>query len=446
MPRARIILTIMPVFWPKMPPIGLGYLQSYLEKNKLHTDILDLNNRFYNLAEPGLKKDWQISCNAALEKGIFDLLQKTFPEGFKKSMEKIANYEIAGFSCFKSNLVTTLKAIKYIKTLKKDIKVVLGGPEITRQLFKGRGRIKRKLMESADLLVAGEGEIPLSDFLKGSSAEKFRKFQQLDALAGLGFPRYEGFNLACYPRKDAIALQFSRGCVRKCSFCSEKLLYEGFRAREVKSLIDEIRYHKEKNHIKYFIFFDSMINADLKKFEDLCDNIIENFGSINWEAQMAIRKDMDGRIFEKIKKSGCYNLFVGLESGCDKTLKKMNKGFTAGEAESFFRKLKNAGLSFGISMIVGYPKETEKDFKESLDFVIRNKDIIPKIEQVNPFVYYDGTAADRNADYKINKVSAERMETFVKEIKKHGFKYTNAFLGNLIETTYRSVPSRTVQR
>jgi radical SAM superfamily enzyme YgiQ (UPF0313 family) len=427
----------MPVFWPKMPPIGLGYLQSYLEKNNFPADILDLNNFFYNLAEPGLKKDWQVSCNTALENRIFDLLQKTFPKDFKKAMEKIASYDVAGFSCFKSNLNVTLGTVKFIKSLKKDIKIALGGPEITRQLFRGRGRIRKNIMESADLVAAGEGEIPLLDFIKGESHEKVRKFRQLDDLAHLVFPRYDGMNFSSYPGSDAIALQFSRGCIRKCDFCSEKLLYKGFRTREVKSLMDEIKYHKGKNSIKHFIFFDSMINADLKKFEDLCDNIIKNFGSINWEAQMAVRKDMSMRLLEKVKKSGCYNLFVGLESGCDKTLERMNKGFSSGEAEVFFKKLKKAGLSFGISIIVGYPGETETDFKESLDFVIRNKDIIPKIEQVNPFVYYDGTAADRNGDYKTNKASVERMKSFVREIKKQGFKYTNAFLGNLIETAYR---------
>jgi radical SAM superfamily enzyme YgiQ (UPF0313 family) len=176
-----------------------------------------------------------------------------------------------------------------------------------------------------------------------------------------------------------------------------------------------------------------MLNADLKKFENLCDSVITNFGSINWEAQIAVRKDMDEALFEKIKKSGCYNLFIGLESGSDNTLKKMNKGFTGNDAVEFFKKLNNAGLFFGISLIVGYPGETEKNFKASLDFIIQNKDLIPKIEQINPFTYYDGTDTDGSKDYKLNPGSIKKMELFIKEIKKHNFKYTNAFLGNLIE-------------
>lgn len=437
----RILLTILPVFWPKMPPMALGYLQSYLQSKAIDADILDLNNIFYNLADEKLKKEWLISCNTVLEKNILSIIKNDYLQGYNDSVNKILGYDVLGFSCFKSNFFTTLEIIKELKARKKKIKIILGGPEITRQYFrdlgrgKGRGREKPDLeiTSVADFLVVGEGEQPLFDYLRGKNKVKVVKFEQLKSLEDLPFPNYRGLNLSDYPRKDAIPLQFSRGCVRRCKFCSERLLYQGFRARRVEDLIQEIRYHRDKNKINYFIFFDSLINADLKKLEEFCDKVIDAFGKINWEAQIAIRRDMPDRLFEKIKRSGCYNLFVGLESGSDKTLAKMNKGFTAENALDFFKQLNRAGLFFGISMIIGYPKETGLDFKESLDFVIRNKDLIPKIEQVNPFTYYDGTKINPKADYKINKNSKQRMEIFVRAIKKRNFKYTNAFLGNLIE-------------
>jgi len=148
---------------------------------------------------------------------------------------------------------------------------------------------------------------------------------------------------------------------------------------------------------------------------------------------MVIRSDMSEQLLKKMKKSGCYNLFIGLESGSAATLKRMHKGFSPDEASRFFAKLKSAGFSFGISVIVGYPGESAKDFKESLDFILRHREIIPKIEQVNPFTYYDGTSVFPKGDYKLNKASLSRMDYFVRRIKEQGFKYTNAFLGNLIE-------------
>ena len=426
----KILLSILPPFWPKMPPLGIGHLQSLLISKDVDCDILDLNNIFYNLSSVELKKSWLISCNTLFEKNILDMVQKNHSEEFARLLEKMLNYEIIGFSCFKSNMHSSVKLATLVKTKNKNIKIVFGGPEITRQFFKTHGKFAKDILGLADFIVAGEGEKSLLDYIqKGPSKNRIASFCETDNLDKLPFPVYRGLDINSYPRKNSVSILFSKGCVRKCRFCSEALLYKKFRVRPVKNVIEEILYRRSKQKPEYFVFHDSMINGDLKKLEELCDRIIDKFGSIKWEAQIAIRNDMSGRLFEKIKKSGCYNLFVGLESGCDKTLKNMNKGFTAKDATGFFKKLNNAGLFFGISVILGYPGETESDFRESLDFIINNKSIIPKIEQVNPFTYYDGTGADKNPD----KDSLKRLDVFIKAIKSHGLKHTNAFLGNLIE-------------
>jgi radical SAM superfamily enzyme YgiQ (UPF0313 family) len=310
----------------------------------------------------------------------------------------------------------------------------LGGPEVSRQFFKTGGRFNDIILQVADYLIVGEGEIPLYHYLIGSNThKKVATFEQLSDLTDLTFPRYTGINLNVYPRKNTMPLQFSRGCIRRCNFCSERLLYKNFRTRNVSSLIDEIWYHKTNNKTQYFVFYDSLINGDLKKLNALCCGIIEHFGSIRWEAQIAIRTDMDQKLFEKMKQSGCYSLFIGLESGANNTLQNMNKGFTSEEAYRFFYSLHKAGIFFGVSIIVGYPGETNQDFQKTLDFIIQHKDIIPQIAQINPFTYYDGTSADETADYKTNPTALKRMEIFVHEMKRHKIKYTNAFIGNLIE-------------
>jgi radical SAM superfamily enzyme YgiQ (UPF0313 family) len=429
----KIILVIFPLFWPKMPPLGIGYLQSFLMKNVVDIDILDLNNIFYNLSSPELKKSWLISCNTTLEKEILSIIENKFTEKLNECMDIILKYDVVGFSCFKSNFQNTLTLIKRLKKKRPCIDIVLGGPEITRQFFRASGKFEKDIIELSNHIIVGEGELPLLNYINRKAAfPKVSNFCELDSLENLPFPEYKGVDLKRYPRHDAIPILFSRGCVKKCNFCSERLLYKKFRTRPVKSVIDEITYHRQKNRVRYFIFHDSMINADTERLDSLCNEIIKKFGSIKWEAQLYIR-DMDEDLLKKMKRSGCYNLFIGLESGCDKTLQRMNKGFSAKDALSLFKKLDKAGLAFGISIITGYPGETEKDFREGLDFIIRNKRYIPKIEQVNPFTYYDGTDADKNYDYSINKTSLERFNAFVGEIKKHGFKYTNAFLGNIVE-------------
>ncbi|OGL44301.1 MAG: hypothetical protein A2161_22500 [Candidatus Schekmanbacteria bacterium RBG_13_48_7] len=434
MTKNNILLGLAPPFWPLMPPIGLGYLQEFLLKHGINTEILDLNNLFYNLSDEALKKEWLISCNTELEKNIYSIIQQNHHTEYDNVVDRMLECDVIGFSCFKSNIESTYEFVKLLKSKCNSPRIILGGPEITRQYYKNNFKLNHEIFSYADFSVVGEGEKPLLGYLEGlKNNVKHAEFEQVKNLDDLPFPRYKNLNFHNYRKNNSVPMLFSRGCTRNCRFCSERLLYKGFRIRGISNIIEEVRYHKLNNNITHFIFFDSMINADIRLLEKLCDQIIGNFGSINWEAQISIRNDMHPTLLDKMKRSGCYHLFVGLESGSDSILSRMNKGFTSNEAIDFFRKLNNSGLSFGVSLIVGYPGETDHEFKESLDFLVRNKDIIPKIEQINPFTYYDGTLADKDADYKLQPDALEKYKIFVGEIKRHNFKYTGAFLGNLIE-------------
>ncbi len=433
MSQTKIALLLLPVFWPKMPPLGLALLKSYLSSKKIEADIFDLNAYFYNLAKADLKKSWLLSCNADLEENIINILGNEFPSEFNSAIEKLAGYDLIGFSCFKSNYKATLETAKRIKSKNKSIKILFGGPEMARRYFKAGGQIDSELTGIADMIVIGEGEKPISDYLSGKADDKAIAFEELKNLDGYPIVTYEGFDFSLYPRKNALSLFFSRGCLRRCCFCSEKLLYKKFRQRDVDGILDEIAFHKRHNGISDFIFHDSMLNSDLKALEAICNGIIARFGAINWEAQVGVRGDMDIELLQKMKKSGCYNLFVGLESGCSRTLKQMNKGFTPSDALDFFNKLKSSELNFGVSLIVGYPSETEEDFKESLSFILENKDLIPKVEQVNPFVYYDGTDVGVENGSTPTKEAMQRLEICVDVFKKNDIRFTNAFIGNLLE-------------
>ncbi len=437
--QPKILLSILPMFWPKYPPLGLGYLQAYLLEQGLQADILDLNNCFYQLADSELKKDWLVSANTFLEKKIIPTLREHYAEEFDTHINKMLEYDIIGFSCFKSNFENTMNIIRILKARKPHIKIVVGGPELARQYFKTNGDFTPELKSLVDHIVVGEGEDSFYQYIvrdkQSNSSLTPSIFSQTKDLLSLPHPKFVGLDFKNY-RVNAVPIEFSRGCVRKCNFCSERLLFQGYRTRSIEGIISEIEFYKRERNIEYFIFFDSMLNGNLKQFEKLIDAILERFGSIRWEAQMAVREDMNEQFMEKIKKSGCYNIFIGLESGCDRTLQKMNKGFTSGQAERFFQKLHAAHLHFGVSMMVGYPGETEEDFEESLRFILKNRHLIPKIEQVNPFTYYEGTKAEREGDYRLNLSSLNRMHRFVEEITQHNMRYTKAFIGNLIEKSY----------
>lgn len=429
----KIALTICPPFWPQLPPLGVICLSSFLLEQGFKVRMLDFNNQFYNHAGEELQAEWMKGVNPVFFKNAAKTLKQKNPKLWQDMIEQLVGFDVIGFSCYQSNILLTLELAKIIKSHNPKIKIILGGPEITRYYFETDGKFSPQYYDIADLLVVGEGERPLLDLLEGK-LQNTACFNELDDLNNCNLIRgYRQINFKDYPRKNTVSLLLSRGCLKQCRFCAERLLYKKVRMRSIDNIIAEIDIHLNENNIHYFVFHDSMLNSNLSRLERLCDAIIEKFGKINWEAQMAILPNMSDKLLSKMKQSGCYNLFIGLESGCDETLFNMQKGFTSMEAALFFKKLHKAELSFGVSIIVGYPGETERHAEESLRFLIANKEYIPKIEQINPYVYYDGTDLESSADAYHNPALIKRVEYFVNQLREHNFKITNAFINNLVE-------------
>ena len=429
----KTVIILLPIFWPNLPPLSLVSLKGFINKYNIPIDIIDFNNYFFDLVSNDLKKKWIISCNQSLEAGILDILKTQYGDLYNDMIDRLLKYDIVGFSCYKSNYEVSKEIAQILRNIDPRIETIFGGPEITRQYFKLHDALSKEPGNSADFIVAGEGELPLLDYLTDRRLNSnVSAFWELNDLTELPAPDYTGIDFSKYHKKNSVSLMYNRGCIRACKFCSERLLYKKFKRGSADSIIAQIKHHKS-NGISQFIFHDSIINADYNALEELCDKIISNFGNIKWEAQIAVRSDMPEKLFAKMKNSGCYNLFIGLESGSNRTLSAMNKGFSTAEAIYFFRKLNTAGLHFGISIIAGYPGETQQDFIDSVDFVINNKSIIPKIVQINPYIYYEGTEPVKQHDYISPAESMQRAAEFINRIKEAGFKYTNAFLMNLVE-------------
>ena len=99
-----------------------------------------------------------------------------------------------------------------------------------------------------------------------------------------------------------------------------------------------------------------------------------------------VRKEMSSELLKKMHRSGCIWLCYGLESGCDRTLKRMNKFYNAGDAERTVKLTHEAGICCAINIIVGFPGESEADFNETLSFIKRNRESIDEVTNVSSFV------------------------------------------------------------
>jgi len=201
-------------------------------------------------------------------------------------------------------------------------------------------------LEHADYVVCGEGDEALPDLVKaldtgGSLADihnlcyrdgdaiqqnSWRPFLgDLDSLPIPDYTLIHGWKAR--NRRGVISVATSRGCPFNCSFCSVIQLFG--RKHRVTS-IDRVPAEIRQNGLqaRHIFFCDDNFTADRKRTKELCERIIAEGLKIEWSAQVRVEAAKDLELLELMAKSGCFVVFVGLESINPATLKAYNKSQT----------------------------------------------------------------------------------------------------------------------
>ncbi|MCZ7584675.1 MAG: radical SAM protein [Deltaproteobacteria bacterium] len=190
-----------------------------------------------------------------------------------------------------------------------------------------------------------------------------------------------------------MVLEWSRGCVAKCVYCKGKDLAGRYRSRTAEHIFEELKYQVEVLGFKSFTISDNILNGRPKVLDKLCDLLIEAQLPIRWNAEAAPMRNLTPELLRKLKAAGCFELQLGLEVGSDAVLKLMNKDklFTVESATKVFRDAHEAGIKTCMFCIVGFPGETEEDFRMTLDMIEKNAEWIDQVKSINSCQIITGT-------------------------------------------------------
>lgn len=283
-------------------------------------------------------------------------------------------------------LTSTTMGYEFVYSLIDELKkhnsfVMVGGPHSS--------AIKKDILEEskADVAIKGEGEETLKELLinlskKNHDFSKIRGviwrdngqvvenperefFHELDKLP---FPAYDLFELERYMDKK-IPIATSRGCPYYCTFCTIFLtMGRRFRARSAGNIVDELEYWENKGY-RYFGFNDDNFSSDMKRAEEICDEIIKRNLKIKWELRNGVRIDrVDEPLLRKMKRAGCFYLAFGVESADQDVLNKMKKGLNIKRVKRAIMLAERVGIKKGAFFIIGLPGDNFKKFKKSLKF------------------------------------------------------------------------------
>ncbi len=359
-------------------PLGLSYLAAVM-REECEVGVLDA-------AVEGYAHEQRVGPGLMRYGLSFDDIQRRIEE-FQPDM--------VGVSCiFSSQFVNTVEVCRRAKKINPNIITITGG---THPTFLSEHCLSEPAL---DLVVRGEGEFTLRDTVqtisRGDSLAEVeglafkdngkvvinpdrKPYPNLDELP---FPAREMFPLEkyhkisqpmgiVYERRPFMNLITSRGCAYHCTFCSSTNFWGNcYRPRSAENVLAEMEHLYHDLGIREFKFFDDNLTSDKDRAKAIFQGMIDRGIDVTWNTPNGIHiVTLDEDMLDLMKRCGCYELTLAVESGDPDVLKRIiRKPTKLEQVEESAKLIRQKGIgSYGF-FIIGFPGETKAQIANTLNF------------------------------------------------------------------------------
>lgn len=332
------------------PPLGLAYLASVLRGNH-EVKIIDSNILNYYIED--VKRE----------------LRDFYPD-------------IVGITSVTPSIPQAYHVAKIAKEVRDDCTVLIGGPHAT---FLPHQTLKE--CEFIDIVVKGEGEETVQELTKAIENEELEKVKGITFRKGSQIisneprPFIKDIDKIPFPSRDLLptdkyqfygekytAMLTSRGCPFGCSFCASSRLFGGYwRGRSPENVLEEIETVYEDYKLRNIEFVDDTFTLDMNRAEKICNGIMEHGWDISWGASSRV-DTITKSLIEKMRRAGCWILFLGIESGCQRILNAIGKKIAIEQVKKTVKAVKQAGIKVLGSFILGFPEDNAESVKQTINF------------------------------------------------------------------------------
>ena len=279
----------------------------------------------------------------------------------------IPESDVYGISLYTVTYNSSVELVAALRKRNPSSFFVAGGPHAS--------ALPNHVIGDFDCVVCGEGEyafLSVLDSLEGGTPCKIPiiiRAAPIEDLNKLPFPDfYRHSDMKCYNRQilgmPAISLDSSRGCDNQCRFCNSRVVERGrWRTRSPESITNEIQWHMA-NGYQAFRFNDDNFLNDPQRTLQLCKLLVPL--GIKYRI-FARAESLTEQICDALSISGCVHIGVGVESMSDTMLTLMGKATRAADMQRGIRAAHRAGIKTRGFFICGFPGETDKTVRESIN-------------------------------------------------------------------------------
>ncbi len=248
----------------------------------------------------------------------------------------------------------------------RGIPVVMGGLHAS--------SLPQEAKEHVDAVVIGEAEGVWTKLLEDFQQGRLQPFYQSQGFCSLKSQPHPRLNLLKKQHYWTVnCVQATRGCPFSCDFCSVAQFFgDTYRYRPVDEVIEEVKQLPPG----YFTFVDDNIMGRPVYAKELFQKLAPL--KRVWTSQGSLTMAKDDELLTLAAKSGCYALFVGIESLTQDNLTAMNKSINSvARYEDAIKKIRDHGIMIVGSFIFGFDHDDDSVFERTVRFCERNKIDLP---------------------------------------------------------------------
>lgn len=294
-------------------------------------------------------------------------------------------------------------------------------------------------IEGVDVVLGTRNKGDILHWINNSVLEKKRIVRVNTVLRDNVF---ENLNIEKYEKRTRAFLKIQDGCNRFCSYCLIPFARGDVCSKKPETIVSEVKKLAE-NNFKEIILSGIHIASYGDDFHNEWSlmRVLEKVDQIDGIERIRIGS-IDPQFFtdEIIKKISslkklCPHFHLSLQSGCEKTLKRMNRRYTPEEYEKVLNGLRNhiEDVSVTTDVIVGFPGESDEEFEETYAFLKRIR-----LSKMHVFKYSkrDGTRAAAMKEQIDGKVKEQRSAKLIELDKTLERQFMDRFIGKNMNVLY----------
>jgi radical SAM superfamily enzyme YgiQ (UPF0313 family) len=365
--------------------------------------------------------------------------------------------DVVGVSALSVQFGPAAKIARLVKQWREDCPVVFGGHHAT---YLPEDSLRRE--PAFDVVALGEGEQTMLELCQAYQ----RGAVDYSAIPGLawranGGVRYSerralipDLDALPMPRRDLVlfpesylphhfaSIIYGRGCPWACRFCSSQVFWHRrTRYRSAEDCLEEIAALRRDFDLDHFMFWDDAISVRRKNIAEFCRAAIQSDQSFTFAT--ATRANLvDEELMDLLKRAGCVELFLGVESGSRRVLEMINKDLDLDVLRRAVRLIEKNQVALGAFFMAGFPRETAEDLERTFELIKELKHA--RVSLPGSSLYDECIElglVDRHADWAdfplwpdthyTTEMEPEEFDAMAREMAHYVFKRNDSFMARV---------------